>query len=186
MRVSRRSRLSEADLAEWTSYVRFVLALPGRGPLDISQPEIAPPAIPASAVPAPPARPAQVAAALPRPARPGPGVVVVGAQPAGVDNATWQRFRTGKMASSRTLDLHGRTAQRAFQALASMLRGAHAEGLRCVEVITGRGSGETGGVLKRELPMWLNLPELRPLVLAAAHPHAANPGSVRILLRRTR
>jgi hypothetical protein len=32
--------------------------------------------------------------------------------------------------------------------------------------------------------MWLNAPSLRPLVLAAAHPHAANPGSTRILLRR--
>ena len=43
-------------------------------------------------------------------------------------------------------------------------------------MITGRGSGETGGVIRRELPLWLNLPALRPLVLAAAHPHAANPG----------
>ena len=107
-------------------------------------------------------------------------------QPPGVDNATWQRFRTGKMAASRKLDLHGRTAQPSYHALASLLRNAHAEGQRCVEVITGRGSGESGGVLKRELPMWLNLPELRPLVLAAAHPHAANTGSVRILLRRVR
>ena len=32
--------------------------------------------------------------------------------------------------------------------------------------------------------LWLNLPALRPLVLAATHPHAANPGSVRLLLRR--
>ena len=31
-------------------------------------------------------------------------------------------------------------------------------------------------MLRRELPLWLNLPEIRPLVLAAAHPHAANPG----------
>ena len=50
--------------------------------------------------------------------------------------------------------------------------------------MTGRGS--EGGVLRRELPLWLNLPEIRPLVLAAAHPHAANPGSVRLLLRRAR
>jgi DNA-nicking Smr family endonuclease len=41
-------------------------------------------------------------------------------------------------------------------------------------------------VLRRELPLWLNLPEIRPLVLAASHPHAANPGSVRLLLRRPR
>ena len=119
------------------------------------------------------------------------GALVIGLQPPGVDNATWQRFRTGKMAAGRTLDLHGRTAQHSFHALVSLLRRAHAEQLRCVEVITGRGSGETGGVLRRELPLWLNLAELRPLVLAAAHPHAGfhaagNPGSVRILLRRAR
>jgi DNA-nicking Smr family endonuclease len=41
-------------------------------------------------------------------------------------------------------------------------------------------------VLKRELPHWLNEPALRPLVLAASHPHPANPGSVRLLLRRIR
>jgi DNA-nicking Smr family endonuclease len=39
-------------------------------------------------------------------------------------------------------------------------------------------------VLRRELPLWLNLPALRPLVLAASHPHPANPGSVKLLLRR--
>ena len=41
-------------------------------------------------------------------------------------------------------------------------------------------------MIRRELPLWLNLAELRPLVLAAAHPHAANTGSVRLLLRRIR
>ena len=30
----------------------------------------------------------------------------------------------------------------------------------------------------------MNLPDIRPLILAASHPHAANPGSVRLLLRR--
>jgi DNA-nicking Smr family endonuclease len=55
-----------------------------------------------------------------------------------------------------------------------------------VEVITGRGSGEQGGAIKREFPIWLNLPEIRPLILAASHPHAANSGSVRLLLRRMR
>ena len=48
-------------------------------------------------------------------------------------------------------------------------------------MVTGQG-----GALRREVPLWLNLPELRGVVLAAAHPHAANPGSVRLLLRRAR
>ena len=55
-----------------------------------------------------------------------------------------------------------------------------------MEVVTGRGSGETGGVIRREFPLWLNLPEIRPLILGAAHPHALNPGSVRLILRRIR
>ena len=48
-----------------------------------------------------------------------------------------------------------------------------------VEVVTGRGSSEGGGTIRRELPLWLNLPDIRPLILGASHPHAANPGSVR-------
>ncbi len=90
------------------------------------------------------------------------------------------------MPATRRLDLHGHTAQRAFHALISFLRSAQAEHVRCVEIITGRGSPEGGGVLRREVPLWLDLPEVRPLVLAAAHPHPANPGSVRLLLRRVR
>ena len=115
-----------------------------------------------------------------------PATLAVGNQPGGLDKSTWNRFRAGKLAPSRTLDLHGRTAQRAFHALHHFLHTAHADHVRCVEVITGRGSGEGGGVLRREFPLWLNLPALRPLVLAASHPHAANPGSVRLLLRRVR
>lgn len=105
----------------------------------------------------------------------------IGSHPGGVDNGTWHRFRSGRLAASRTLDLHGHTAQRAFLAMATFLRAAQAEGVRCVEVVTGQG-----GVLRRELPLWLNLPELRGVVLGAVHPHAANPGAVRLLLRRVR
>ncbi len=110
----------------------------------------------------------------------------IGQPPGGVDKANWQRLRSGKLVPTRTLDLHGRTAQRAFDALQSFLHSAQADGVRCVEVITGRGAAEGTGVIRRELPHWLNQPHLRALVLGAAHPHAANPGSVRLLLRRTR
>jgi DNA-nicking Smr family endonuclease len=112
--------------------------------------------------------------------------LAIGGPPAGVDKATWRRFRTGKLAAPRKLDLHGMTAQRAFLALTSFLRTAHAEQVRCVEIVTGRGTGEGSGVLRREFPLWLNRPDIRPLVLGAAHPHAANTGAVRLLLRRVR
>ena len=115
-----------------------------------------------------------------------PPPVTTGLHPPGLDRGTWTRFHTGKLPTARTLDLHGKTAQAAFHALEHFLISAHAEQIRCVEIITGRGSGETGGVIRRELPLWLNLPRLRPLVLAAAHPHARNAGSTRVLLRRLR
>ena len=115
-----------------------------------------------------------------------PAPLRVGTNPGGLDKASWNRFRSGKLGTTRTIDLHGRTAQRAYHALHAFLIAAHADQVRCVEVITGRGTGETGGVIRRELPLWLNLPALRPLVLAATHPHPANPGSVRLLLRRVR
>jgi DNA-nicking Smr family endonuclease len=123
----------------------------------------------------------------------GPPPLGIDGQPPGVDTATWRRLHRGQLDSVRKLDLHGMTAQHAFAALRAFLRTAHAERVRCVEVVTGRG-GESGGVLRRELPHWLNLPEIRPMVLAAAHPrisgalhsHIANPGSVRLLIRRQR
>jgi DNA-nicking Smr family endonuclease len=39
-------------------------------------------------------------------------------------------------------------------------------------------------VLRRELPHWLNAPDMRRMLLAAAHPHAANTGAVHLMLRR--
>jgi DNA-nicking Smr family endonuclease len=86
------------------------------------------------------------------------------------------------------------TAQQALHALRAFLAIAQSDRLRCVEIVTGRGDGERGGVLRREFALWLNLPDIRPMVLAAVHPHTssamhsnvANPGSVRLLLRRSR
>ncbi len=156
---------TETDLAEWSAYARDLRLLPGRPP----PPPVAPP--PA----APHAPPARIRAT---------GAVVIGLRPTGIDSTTWGRFSGGKLPVQRRLDLHGQTAQRAFAALEPFLRTAQTNGLRCVEVITGRGSGEAGGILKRELPHWLDAPALRPLILAVLHPHAANTGSVRVLLRR--
>jgi DNA-nicking Smr family endonuclease len=169
MESPRRTRLTEADRALWASYASRIRPLAGRE-------SVAPGPEPAVALPA---RRGPTAAARTGHAKLAP--LAIGTHPGGVDSATWHRFRTGKLPAARTLDLHGHTAQRAFHSLATFLRVAHAEGLRCVEVVTGQG-----GVLRREVPLWLNLPELRGVVLAAAHPHAANPGSVRLLLRRAR
>lgn len=169
MEQPRRTRLTEADRALWATYAGSVRPMPGRTPAPARREQIA--VSPNAPRTVPPARKAR-----------GPlAPLAVGSQPGGVDTASWQRLRTGRLSPGRTLDLHGHTAQRAHRALAGFLRAAHAEGVRCVEIVTGQGA-----VLRRELMLWLNQPEFRGLVLAAAHPHAANPGAVRLLLRRTR
>lgn len=173
--------LSEADQAIWANYAAQIAPLRGRtrkkspAPVAINPPAAAPNPPTASKAPIQASKPRRMSSPL-----------SVGTQPGGIDTATWQRFQSGKLVAVRKLDLHGMTTQRAFQALMSFLRTAHAEQVRCVEVVTGRGSGETGGVIRREFPHWLNLPEIRPLILGAAHPHALNPGSVRLILRRIR
>ena len=171
----RRRILTEHDRASWSAYARTVIPLPGHVAPDPVVPSSAPPVI----------APREPNATVAPPRRASLSALSVGLQPPGVDNANWQRFRTGKLPPSRTLDLHGQTAQRAFHSLQDFVRRAHADHQRCVEVITGRGA-QGNGVLRRELPMWLNMSELRPLLLGIAHPHAANEGSVRLLIRRIR
>jgi DNA-nicking Smr family endonuclease len=177
----RARRLSEADQALWASYASKLAPLRGRSVRKAAEPKpIAAPLAAAEPQPRP-----KVAAKATKPRRMA-SPLSVGEQPGGIDSATWQRFRTGKLLAVRKLDLHGMTAQRAFHALVGFIRTAHAEQVRCVEIVTGRGTGEAGGVIRREFPHWLNLPEIRPLILGAAHPHALNPGSVRLILRRIR
>ena len=180
MRAPRRKQLTERDREEWAVYVQRVSPLPGReAPEPPTTPEVE------VVVVAIASRPVARMVPIKRLSQP-PRTIAVGDAPSGLDKSSWNRLRTGKLTPQRTLDLHGRTAQRAFHALQVFLAVAQADGLRCVEIITGKGSGETGGVIRREFPLWINLPTLRPLVLAASHPHAANSGSVRLLLRRPR
>jgi DNA-nicking Smr family endonuclease len=165
--------LTAEESADWAEFATKVQPLAGR----VAPGRRVPPAVVAPGLHrSPEAKPRRV------PAPP----LAIGAAPGGLDTATWTRLRRGKLSPMRTLDLHGRTAQQAFHALRAFLASAHADRVRCVEVITGRGAAGGGGLLRRELPLWLNLPELRPLVLAASHPHAANEGAVRLLLRKPR
>jgi DNA-nicking Smr family endonuclease len=174
--MSRRPRiLSEHDRDAWQSYIRHVKPL--RDGL--------PPAPPPVSIDPTPSKPAQPVLASPV-KRAGPAAVelVVGDRGLGLDNTSWRALSNGRLAPARRLDLHGHTANAAFAELHAFIVRASADRLRCVEIITGRGAGETGGVLRRELPHWLNRADLRPLIIAAQHPHPANQGAVRLLLRK--
>ncbi|GAJ28872.1 Smr/MutS family protein [Acidomonas methanolica] len=107
----------------------------------------------------------------------------IGKRLPGLDTTSWRALVSGKMRVQRRLDLHGHIAQDAFARLHGFLLACSAEGVRCVEVVTGLGSGREGGVIRRELPHWLARGDLRPLILAVVHTHARNQGAVRILLR---
>lgn len=170
--MARRRGLSEEDLRLWAAYGRTLTRLmPGRKALPL------PPEPPCSA---PPEAPPQPVAAKPSLARV-PAELGINTAPSGLDKASWKHFHAGKMRVEARLDLHGHTAARAHHRVQFFLEQASATGIRCVEIITGKGE-----ILAYELPHWLNAPSLRPLILALAHPHAANTGSVRILLRRRR
>ena len=179
-----RRGLTEAEWALWQLYtVRAQVApLPGKAlPAPAAAPLLPQPA--ARPAPAPPLVPKPAPAALPH-----RGVELqIGQAPAGLDARRWKSLRRGETRPERTLDLHGRRAQDAHAAVRRFLHEAQQDGLRCVAIVTGKGSiGQEPGVLRRELPHWLNAPELRPLLLGAAHFAAGNPGAVLLLLRRPR
>lgn len=178
--MARRRGLSEADRAQWADFARHIRPL--HAPLAPPAPTGAPP--PPAVVPLPPILVAPAMAA--RRSAPPPPAIEIDVAPGGLDAATWERLRTGRLRPARTIDLHGLTRQQALGALLQAVETARAEGLRCIEVITGLGSGERGGAIRRELPLWLNRPDLRPKLLAACHPHRANSGATRLLLRRER
>ncbi|MBS1104320.1 Smr/MutS family protein [Gluconobacter sp. Dm-62] len=146
----------------------------------------------------PPAPAAEVARSLPvmtgrsfvpvSPPRstPRPAELSVGVRAPGLDDTSWKRLSRGQMKVDARLDLHGYVVQEAFERLYDFMQRARVRNWRCVEVVTGLGSGETSGLIRRELPLWLQRGDLRSMVLAVVHPHAANHGSVRILLKTRR
>ncbi len=175
----RRRVLSEDEAALWQGFVTATGIVPLR-PAAFAELPPDPTAQPPVTVAPPPPVPAP-----PPPPRPAPlPELSVGVAPGGVDRRRWDALRRGRLAPERTLDLHGRRAEEAHQAVTRFIAQAQAQGLRCVAIVTGKGTGETGGVLRRELPHWLNAPALRPMILAVAHPHSANTGAVHVLLRR--
>ena len=105
---------------------------------------------------------------------------------AGVDRRTTERLRRGKLTVEAVLDLHGHTQDQAHQALERFVADSATAGRRCVLVITGKGAVSTGGgVLRRQVPIWLNAPALRPHILSLmpAQPQHGGTGAIYVLLR---
>jgi DNA-nicking Smr family endonuclease len=99
------------------------------------------------------------------------------------------RVARGKEAIDGRLDLHGLTQSEAHTALLRFLRAATARDARLVLVITGKGRGESErGILKRQVPQWLSLPEFRALIIGFEQAHVAHggEGALYIRVRRSR
>lgn len=179
-RSRRPEGLTAGELEEWQRFAATARPLGGRKP-PAAQP--APQVPPASQAAEPaPGRPPPAAAASPRRSLP---PLEIGRHPPGVDGTRWGGLAQGTLRAERRLDLHGKTLAAAHAATRAFIEAAWRDGCRVVEIVTGLGErGE--GRIRAEFPHWLNAPELRGRVLAAAYPHRANAGSVRLLLKRRR
>ncbi|RMD64207.1 MAG: hypothetical protein D6826_03000 [Alphaproteobacteria bacterium] len=107
----------------------------------------------------------------------------------GVDRRTATRLRRGQLPVEAILDLHGHTQAAAHRALTVFLARAQAAGKRCVLVVTGKGlAKDSGGILRTQVPRWLNEAPNRDRVLAFdyARPHHGGMGALYVLLRRPR
>jgi DNA-nicking Smr family endonuclease len=142
------------------------------------------------AAPAPPpkSKPVKPAAPPPRPAKP-PGPPPL----APLARREKQKLVRGRAPIDARLDLHGMTQEEAHAALVHFLRRSQHAGARFVLVITGKGgrpgSGAgAGGVLRRQVPLWLGLAEFRDAVVGFEEAHMAHggEGALYVRLRRGR
>ncbi len=102
------------------------------------------------------------------------------------------RLAKGRNAIDARLDLHGMTQARAHRRLIAFLHGAYADGATFVLVITGKGRASAAeperGVLRRQVPLWLALPDLRGMVVGFEQAHIGHggEGALYVRLRRAR
>jgi DNA-nicking Smr family endonuclease len=182
--MSRRRPLSEEERALWKGFARSIKPLDqARKPAE----QAAAPAgddNPAPAAPSSPLRPA------PPPEKP-PTKKAPPLAPLG--RRLKHRVARGREPIDARLDLHGFTQREAHAALLRFLHRAQADGVKIALVVTGQGTGtgsgpHESGVLKRQVPMWLSLPEFRAVVVGFedAHTGHGGEGALYIRLRRAR
>jgi DNA-nicking Smr family endonuclease len=116
--------------------------------------------------------------------------------PVQMDKKRFGQMTRGKLKPEARLDLHGMTMDRAHPALVRFILGAHAADKRLVLVITGKGKDrdEGGpipvrtGVLRHQVPQWLTLHPLSPLILQVTQAHLKHggEGAYYVYLKRKR
>lgn len=112
----------------------------------------------------------------------------------GLDRATEESLRRGRLSPDASIDLHGHTLAEAERALARFLERAQASGARVALVVTGKPARQDdsnrplGGRIHAEFPHWLNRPENRGRVIGVrpANPRHGGGGAFYVLLRKPR
>jgi DNA-nicking Smr family endonuclease len=187
--MSRRRQLSDEEEALWTGFTRSITPL---RPAKLAKPSAKPGAKPSatpSAAGAPSPSPARPRAVAPREAPPpAPPLAPLGRR-------LKQRVARGREPIDARIDLHGMTQHEAHTALLRFLHRAQANGAKTALVVTGKGksaahrnAAHERGVLKRQVPLWLALPEFRPLIVGFddAHVGHGGEGALYVRLRRGR
>lgn len=177
---NRRRLLSSEERVLWRIVTQSIAPLrpDAEDLLEESEPVSTPPA-----PPRPPPRPMKTAAAPAVTPKPVPPPLT----PLG--RRMKQKVARGQQAIDARLDLHGLTQSEAHAALLHFLRTANARDARLVLVITGKGRSEgERGVLRRQVPLWLGLPEFRALVVGFENAHIAHggEGALYVRVRRAR
>jgi DNA-nicking Smr family endonuclease len=183
----RKRALSEEERVLWESVAKQTKPLRTRS--RAAKPQLA---APDSASPV-----AAKAAAAPKvhpPAKRAPRSDVAPAAPplAPLGRRERSQLSRGRKEIDARLDLHGMTQTRAHRALAGFLQRAHSDGLTFVLIITGKGRTigpeSERGVLRRQVPQWLSLPEFRSLVVGFEEAHIGHggEGALYVRIRRSR
>jgi DNA-nicking Smr family endonuclease len=177
--------LTEDEHTLWRAVARTTVPLKrGRRATRFAEPDDdAEVAKPRTAAPAPTSMPAKQQRTI-KPAAP-PALAPISRR----DKAKLSR---GRQEIDARIDLHGMTQARAHRALHAFLQRAHADGATFVLVITGKGrigGGEREqGVLRRQVPLWLALPEFRTIVVGYEQAHIGHggEGALYVRVRRAR
>jgi DNA-nicking Smr family endonuclease len=108
------------------------------------------------------------------------------------DRRLRQRVARGRAAIDARLDLHGMTQKQAHGALLHFLAQAQAQDAKLALVVTGKGIGVAAGsasergVLRRQVPLWLSLPEFCRFIVSFEQAHASHGGEGALYLRLRR
>jgi DNA-nicking Smr family endonuclease len=180
----RRRSLSEEERALWESVARQAKPLRKHR---AAKPEAAMPDTPASEAAKFVVSPKAISS-TPSPLARNPNALKPAVPPlAPLGRRERSQLSRGRKEIEARLDLHGMTQTRAHRALSNFLQWAHGDGLTFVLVITGKGR-TTGaeserGVLRRQVPQWLNLPEFRELVVGFEEANIGHGGGGALYVR---